>query len=367
MPLHANSTCRPFAQGGGSTSRFVTLTGPRGRPWLRGMGMGPVGEGFGGSGGFFFVSPSAALMGFCPDPVWPTGLGVYPRPPGLAPRLGALPAWSVFRYRIDGTMCGILRGAKLNADRAARFIASLAIATLGVFAIAGTATIAASASQGSFAQSATARPAVIVPGTWKGVSTFNPFNPANPHNSLNGVSCAGPTFCVSVGASSTIDHQSDNQIGADWFATAWNEDNGLTPAASPTNSMLNAVSCVASFCMAVGAIESGSSYVNEALVSNAVPSAPSWGSIAVPNPGSGTWGNSLVAVSCVTSTSCVAVDTFNPTGGSYSYSFIQWTARAGRLRTSCRQDSRSTGSRACKPRTAASPVRGAWRSVKTET
>ncbi len=213
-----------------------------------------------------------------------------------------------------------------NPGRTALLTCSLAIAAVGAIAFAGPTATAASASQRVSVESthATARPAVTVPGTWNEVSTFNPTNPANPDNTLNGVSCASPTFCVTVGSSYNVDQQTYNQIGADWSGTAWNEDNGLTPAASTTNSSLNAVSCVPSFCMAVGAINDGSPYVNEALISSADPNGSTWGGLSVPNPGGGSWGNSLIAVSCVTFNSCVVVDSYRPTGQSYQYSLMQW-------------------------------------------
>src|SRR5271166_1030765 len=204
--------------------------------------------------------------------------------------------------------------------RAALLTCSVAITAV---AFVGFEPMSASASQRVSVDSAraAARPAVTVPGTWNEVSTFNPTNPGNPDNSLNGVACASPTFCVTVGSSYNIDRQTYSQIGARWSGTSWDEDSGLTPSPSGTNSSLNAVSCVPVFCMAVGAIQSGSPYINEALISDG-PS--SWGFVPTPNPGAGTWGNSLIAVSCVSSSSCVAVDAYRPTGQSYRYDLMQW-------------------------------------------
>jgi len=164
-------------------------------------------------------------------------------------------------------------------------------------------------------------PAVTVPGTWSTVASPNPFSAINPANEFVAVSCASASFCAAVGNSYEIDNGTSNQIGAQWDGSSWSVIGTLTPAPSLINSWLNAVSCVSTnWCMAVGTVQSGGTYVAEALFWD----GSSWGLLPSPAGGVSSWGNTLTAVSCSAQNFCVALDRYNAPLTPAQYQIEQW-------------------------------------------
>ena len=128
--------------------------------------------------------------------------------------------------------------------------------------------------------------------------------------SLNDVSCTGPASCMAVGWD-----QRNPTGGSVYFtlAEAWNGSTWtVLPTPTPSNpgggAMLNAVSCVSSTdCMAVG-----ESLVFNTTIGNLVehPLAESWNGTAwttVPTPALAHSGATLSGVSCTSASSCMAV------------------------------------------------------------
>ena len=166
-----------------------------------------------------------------------------------------------------------------------------------------------------------ARPAVTVPGTWTPVGTPDPFNAMNPDDELDDVSCGASTFCVAVGDSYNVDNNTGSQIGAQWNGSSWGQIDALTPSPGGATSYLNGVSCVSvTWCMAVGTVESATTYDPEVEVWNGA----GWGSTTPPAGGASSWGNTLTAVSCTSATFCVALDRYNPPLTPPEYQIEQW-------------------------------------------
>ena len=141
----------------------------------------------------------------------------------------------------------------------------------------------------------------VVPGTWTIVASPNT---AQNLNTLNGVSCLTSSFCMSVGNAGTTNP--GQALIQQWNGTSW------TILASPTvtgatASTLIGVSCVTtSYCVAVGtATVSGTP---QTLVEQWNGTA--WSVVTSPDT-SPSIPNRLTAVSCTGLTVCTAVGTAN--------------------------------------------------------
>ena len=146
-------------------------------------------------------------------------------------------------------------------------------------------------------------------------------------NYFDGVTCASTTFCEAVGSSS---NGSVYMTRIDqWNGTAWSTV--ATPNyPTATYNSLNGVSCAgASFCVAVGEADVSTGPVN--LVEQWNGSA--WSVVSVPDANAA-FGDLLIAVSCFGPTSCVAagyVNTINNSDSTYVTELLTWDGSAWAL------------------------------------
>ena len=169
--------------------------------------------------------------------------------------------------------------------------------------------------------------------TWNGATWSVAASPdqGDADNVLSSVSCASSTTCMAVG----YDYNAGvpSTLIEFWNGTAWSVSSSPDPW---TGSFLSGVSCVSSTdCVAVGEYDNGTS-VDQTLVETWNGTA--WSIASSPNEGS--YDNSLSAVSCTSSTNCVAVGGFDHTGsGEYQTLIETWDGTAWSLTTSPNQQS----------------------------
>jgi len=154
--------------------------------------------------------------------------------------------------------------------------------------------------------------------TWTTMTTPNP--PSSVSASLSGVSCPSTTFCQAVG---DFNHGSGNSTLAEqWNGTTW------SVAASPNNpaangNYLDGVSCAGtSFCVAVGEAYLSSGPVNVVEQWN----GSTWSVASAPDANAA-FGDLLIAVDCFGPTSCVAtgyVNTINNSDNTYITQVLTW-------------------------------------------
>jgi hypothetical protein len=138
-------------------------------------------------------------------------------------------------------------------------------------------------------------------------------NPNGASSSLSGVSCASATACTAVGYTFTVFNGPAVTLAERWDGTSWRIQATPNPSSAATpDSVLNAVSCAsATACTAVGNYERGNGSVvtlAERWFGNA------WRVQPTPNPIGATQSN-LAAVSCATTTTCVAVGSYTNAKG----------------------------------------------------
>ncbi len=137
--------------------------------------------------------------------------------------------------------------------------------------------------------------------TWVSVTSAN----ASSDNELLGVSCVSTTFCMAVGDESTAG--SDQNLAEQWNGTSWSIDTTPDKDGSTTENQLSAVSCASStFCVAVGFYDASTEFpfINQTLIEQW--NGTTWSIVTSPNT-SGSVSNSLYAVKCVSSSVCEAV------------------------------------------------------------
>ncbi len=129
----------------------------------------------------------------------------------------------------------------------------------------------------------------------------------SPKGALSAVSCVSPTWCTAVGPSSTADDARANPEVGVWDGASWHPEAGGA-LSSFTSTILDGVSCTATdFCMAVG------SYNGDAGTLAEEWDGTSWRVVTSPSPASGPDSTTLLdAVSCASSTACVAVGWTTP-------------------------------------------------------
>jgi hypothetical protein len=160
--------------------------------------------------------------------------------------------------------------------------------------------------------------------TWTIQTTPNPSGP--PYSELNAVSCVA-SGCIAVGYSQT-DQQSptpvDTTLAEAWNGTAWSLQNAVSPSGAVA-SYLSSVSCVAAnACTAVG-------YHFDVQTGYYDPLAEQWNGTAwsvkaVPVP-SGSVGTYLESVSCATASACEAVGFENTSGPGVTFA-ASWNGTA---------------------------------------
>jgi len=135
---------------------------------------------------------------------------------------------------------------------------------------------------------------------WNGTRwTADPGQNPGLYNNLNGVSCVSPTFCMAVGSDQIA--SSTYTLIETWDGRSWSVRESEDPSSS--QNVLNGVSCTIgeTDCVAVGS--SGAGATTRSLIEGFAP--PGWS--ALPSPNSGT-NDQLLGVSCVSSF-CAAVGT----------------------------------------------------------
>src|SRR4051794_13049741 len=136
---------------------------------------------------------------------------------------------------------------------------------------------------------------------WNLVSTPNPN--AN-QNQLNGVSCSSSTACTAVGSR----EWGKETLAIRWNGTSWSTQTTTNPG---TANGLNGVSCTSStHCVAVGSKTSSGTETTMAMTWNGT----SWTTQTTPNP-AGALSASATAISCTSSTACVAVGVYHASNG----------------------------------------------------
>jgi Ser-Thr-rich glycosyl-phosphatidyl-inositol-anchored membrane family len=146
--------------------------------------------------------------------------------------------------------------------------------------------------------------------TWNGTvwSIVASPNFGTGSNFLFGVACISSTSCRAVGRYSNGSNVAHTLVET-WNGTAWSIT--ASPNLSTGSNYFTGVACTsATSCRAVGAYYNGSSVVEQTLVETW--NGTSWSIIASPNPGGSD--NSLSAVSCTSSTSCMAVGSYTNAG-----------------------------------------------------
>ena len=139
---------------------------------------------------------------------------------------------------------------------------------------------------------------VVVPSNWSIVPSPNVSTTNNEE--LDGVSCVTASFCMAVGDVETgTAYQTLTQR---WNGSSWSIVASPDPS-STLDAQLSAVSCLTtSFCMAVGTATNGT--VNQTLAEQW--NGANWSIVASPNP-SATVDNDLSDISCTSKSFCVAV------------------------------------------------------------
>ena len=148
----------------------------------------------------------------------------------------------------------------------------------------------------------TTGPAGASSPSWSIVASPN--TSSSQSNFLNGVSCVSSTSCVAVG--SDYNGSVDHTLIESWNGASWSIVASPNTSSSQSN-YLNGVSCVSSTsCIAVGTYYNGS--VDQTLVESW--NGTSWSIVASPNTSSSQY-NYLNSVSCVSSNSCTAVGNYS--------------------------------------------------------
>jgi hypothetical protein len=159
---------------------------------------------------------------------------------------------------------------------------------------------------------------------WSIVSSPN--TSATLENELEGVSCVTASFCVAVG-DATNGSDIDQTLIEQWNGATWSIATSPNTSATLDNE-LDAVSCVSSsFCVAAG--EASASSAERTLIEQW--NGTSWSVATSPNT-SPTLGNALYGVSCDTAAFCLAVG-YADTSTGYVNLVEQWNGSAWSIET----------------------------------
>ena len=142
-----------------------------------------------------------------------------------------------------------------------------------------------------------AGPAEAAPSAWSVTPTPSP----HAGDTLDGVSCAGASFCMAVGSY----NGGAGTLAEAWNGKSWSVTTSPSPGGDPDQ--LVSVSCTSSsFCMAVGSYAGGEKTLAEAW------NGKSWSITPSPNTGDQ---SVLSGVSCTSSVSCEAVGSDDNSSG----------------------------------------------------
>ena len=124
---------------------------------------------------------------------------------------------------------------------------------------------------------------------------------------LNDTSCTSSTYCVAVGEYLTSSNSPFQNLIESWNGTSWSIISSPNEGSGPNT--LDGVSCTSSTsCVAVGSYNKNSSSVGQTLVETW--NGTSWSITPSPDPNQGS-NAGLGRVSCTSSTNCVAVGAYN--------------------------------------------------------
>lgn len=133
--------------------------------------------------------------------------------------------------------------------------------------------------------------------------------PSGHNSQLNGISCISAVRCTAVGVSYVVGMGNIRTLVESSNGSAW----AIIPSPNPISGddVLKGVSCVGTtFCMAVGWSVANFTGLQQTLIESWNGTA--WS--AVPSPGSSSSGIALDAVSCTSSSDCVAVGSVSNVG-----------------------------------------------------
>ncbi len=146
----------------------------------------------------------------------------------------------------------------------------------------------------------------FVSGQWTWSTPVNLLAGQPQLSDLYGVSCPTTSTCVAVGHGGALDNQEDylvlNRSGSTW---SWTQEGTVAPDATEGGTLIG-VDCDSSMaCVSVGWDKD-----QQAIVTTATATAGTWQwSSSLPVPRNGSGGGILDAVSCPTTTDCVAAGT----------------------------------------------------------
>ncbi len=173
--------------------------------------------------------------------------------------------------------------------------------------------------------------------TWNGAnwSVQTTPNPGGATGSgLVGVSCTSANACTGVGS---YDTSSDAllALAEGWNGTSWSIQSTPSPQGA-IGAALNSVSCTLGTCTAAG-YSSGSTHADVPLAEGW--NGTSWSIQTIPSPSDATAGG-LLAVSCVSTTSCIAVGSYDRGANSIPVPLVEaWSAPTWRVETSAMPES----------------------------
>ena len=171
---------------------------------------------------------------------------------------------------------------------------------------------------------------VTVSATWNG-ATWTPQTTPNvsgsTHSELDGVSCAGPSFCQAVGLSIDSSSNEHNLIES-WNGSAWTiataPDN--THAGSVMLNFLSGVDCIsATVCTAVGGAGAALTSLQTTVLNW---DGTAWSLGTSPNA-TGAGASSLRSVSCITDWACMAAGNSQTASISQPFGITASIARSG--------------------------------------
>ncbi len=154
-------------------------------------------------------------------------------------------------------------------------------------------------------------------GSWNDLPTPNSANSA-----LNGISCTSSTFCMAAGDVNT--DSAITPVAEKWNGSTWTVESPPAPATA-VDSYLLAASCVsATSCMAVGEWRDGAG--NQYTLSDSW-NGSTWTLRSTQSP-SGSIINAINSVSCISASDCVAVGSASPSSSEgliFNWNGTSWT------------------------------------------
>lgn len=186
------------------------------------------------------------------------------------------------------------------------------LSVLGAVAVVGALVVPVGAAILAQSQSAAA-----AASTW----TITPSATPTGGGWFNSISCITSSDCVAVGGGA------NGTLAETWNGTSWSVQSTSSPGSY--SNVLNSVSCISStFCVAVGDYDNSSNgsggtvFAGDARSLVETYNGTAWSVVPSPNPGTTTQGvgadymedNNLYGVTCLTSSWCMAVGTYDSTG-----------------------------------------------------